>query len=31
VAGSTILAFILSVAFVSLYELYKREMRRAAL
>ena len=31
VAGSTLLAFFLSVAFVSLYELYKREMRRAAL
>ena len=31
VAGSTILAFLLSVAFVSLYELYKHEMRRAAL
>ena len=31
VAGSTILAFLLSVAFVSLYELYKREMRRVAL
>lgn len=31
VAGSTLLAFFLSVAFVSLYELYKREMRRTSL